>query len=55
MGPPGPVDFPQHRGIERVLNGRIEVDPDEIEEDLDAGVTAVLGLLLSALGELAQK
>ena len=33
-GLPGPVDFPQHRDIARILDGRIEVDPDEIEEGL---------------------
>ena len=50
-----PVDFPQHRSIARVLNGRIEIGLDEIEEGLEVGVTTVLGLLLSALRDHVQK
>ena len=50
-----PIDLPQHRGIAGVLNGGIEIGLDEIEEGLEVGVTAVLGLLLSALGDLVQK
>ena len=46
-----PVDFPQHRGIAGVLNGRIKIGLDEIEEGLEVGVTSVLGLLLAALGD----
>jgi hypothetical protein len=37
------------------LNGRIEICLDEIEEGLEVGVTAVLGLLLSALGDFVQE
>jgi hypothetical protein len=50
-----PVDFPQHRGIARVLSGWIEIGLDEIEEGLEVGVAAVLGLLLSALGDFVQE
>ena len=51
----GPVDLPEHRGITRVLNGSIEVGPDEVEESLEVGITAMLRLLLTALSDLAQK
>ncbi len=51
----GPVDLPEHRGIARVLNGRIKVGPDEVEEGLEVGIAAMLRLLLSALSDLAQK
>lgn len=50
-----PIDFPQHRSIARIWNGRIEIGLDEIEEDIEVGVTTVLGLLLSALRDHVQK
>ncbi len=50
-----PVDLPQHWDIARVLYGRIEIGPDEIEEGLEVGVTTVVGLLLSALIDFVQK
>jgi len=37
------------------LNGRIEIGLDEIEEGFEVGVTAVFGLLLSALIDFVQK
>jgi hypothetical protein len=37
------------------LNGKIEIGLDEIEENLEVGVTTVLGLLLSALRDHVQK
>jgi hypothetical protein len=37
------------------LYGGIEIGLDEVEEGLEVGVTAVLGLLLSVFGDLAQK
>jgi hypothetical protein len=37
------------------LNGEIEIGLDEVEESLEVGVTAVLGLLLSVCGDLVQK
>jgi phosphoribosylformylglycinamidine (FGAM) synthase-like amidotransferase family enzyme len=37
------------------LNGRIEIGLDEIEEGFEVGVTAVFGLLLSALSDFVQK
>jgi hypothetical protein len=37
------------------LNRRIEIGLDEIKEGLEVGVTAVLGLLLSALSDFVQK
>lgn len=51
----GPVESFQHRGITGVLNGGIEINPDEIEEGIRMGAAAVLRLLLSALSDLAQK
>ena len=51
----GPVESPQHRGITRVLNGGIKIGPDEVEEGLEAGVAAVLGLLFPALCDFAQE
>ena len=46
-----PEEPSQHRGIAGVLNGRIKIGLDEIEEGLEVGVTSVLGLLLAALGD----
>jgi hypothetical protein len=44
------------RRITGILNSGIEVVPDEeIEEGLEVGATAVLGLLLSSLYDLDQK
>jgi len=37
------------------LNGGIEIGLDEVEESLQVGVTAVLGLLFSVFGDLVQK
>lgn len=45
----------QHRGIAGVLNGRIKIGLDEIEEGLEVGVTSVLGLLLAALGDFIEE
>jgi hypothetical protein len=54
-GLPRPADFPQHRGIARVLKVRIEIGPDEIEEGFEVGVATLLCLLISALSDLAEK
>jgi hypothetical protein len=37
------------------LSGRIEIGLDEIEKGFEVGVTAMFGLLLSALSDLVQK
>jgi len=50
-----PEEPSQHRGIAGVLNGRIKIGLDEIEEGLEVGVTSVLGLLLSALGDFIEE
>ncbi len=50
-----PVDLSQHGGIARILNGGVEIGLDEVEEGLEVGVSAVLGLLLSLLSDLLQE
>ena len=51
----GPIEPPQHRGIAGVLNVWIKIGPDEIEERFEVGVTAMFGLLFSALCDFAQE
>lgn len=49
------VQFPKHWRVTGVSKGRIEVDPDEIEECFQVGIPPVLGLLFCSFGYFAQK
>jgi hypothetical protein len=51
----GPIELPQHWGIARVLNGRIEIGLDEIEERFEVGITSVFSLLFPSLLDFAQE
>jgi hypothetical protein len=51
----GPIEPPQHGGITGVLSGGINIGLDEIEKRLEVGVTAMFGLLFSALCDFAQE
>ena len=51
----GPVESPQHKGITEVLNGRIKIGADKIEEGIEVGIAAVFSLLFSALYDFAQE
>jgi hypothetical protein len=55
IGFTGPLEPPQPGGITGVLNGRIGIGLHEIKERLEVGVTAVFGLLFSALCDFAQE